>query len=263
MALDSGVMLVRKVSEILEVLSRGEASAAELARAIDEPRSSIYRILGSMRSEGLVESGRERGQFRLGVRLLSLGSAVASGFDERAFARPFMEQLHELTGETVFLCVPREDRAVCIERIDGKRVQSLALRLGGSLPLHAGASSRALLAGRSPDLWEKYIADNEPLEAFTALTPCDPDDLRRVLAEAASSGLAVSDQDVTLGISAFGAPITDYEGRTRAALSISGVRESILGPDSEAWQRGLLDAAAEISRAFGAEAGGRVDASTL
>jgi DNA-binding IclR family transcriptional regulator len=33
-----------------------------------------------------------------------------------------MERIHDEIGETTFLCVPRGDEAVCIERVDGKQV---------------------------------------------------------------------------------------------------------------------------------------------
>ena len=54
-------------------------------------------------------------------------------FDERQAALPVMRRIHEETEETVYLCVRRGREAVCIERLDGLWVQSMALRLGGSL----------------------------------------------------------------------------------------------------------------------------------
>ncbi len=248
-------MLVRKVSDLLDHLAKGESSAADIADAIGEPRSSIYRLLASLQTAGLVEPGGRRGKYRLGFKLLSLATAVVAGFDERAFARPVMERIHDLTGETVFLCVPRQDEAVCIERIDGKRVQSLALQLGGSLPLHAGAASRTILAHRGEAEWDAYVERNAPLRRFTPSTPVERDDLRRVLAATRAGGLSISDQDVTVGVAALGVPIVDYRGRVRGALSISGVRDSILGPDSAVWRSELVEAGREISRAFGAGAG--------
>lgn len=250
-----GVMLIRKVSQILGVLADGDASAADLADAIGEPRSSVYRILASMRTEGLVDVAAERGQFRLGLRLLSLASSVVTKFDVRTYARPEMERLHELTGETVFVCVPRDDRAVCIERIDGTRVQSLALKLGGSLPLHAGAAPRAILAASGPAEWDAYLDRHEELQRFTASTPTTRAELIPVLNKAAADGVAISDQDVTVGVAAIGAPLFDYQGRVCGALSISGVRESILGAQAQQWTAELLGAATAVSRGLGAELG--------
>ena len=41
-----------------------------------------------------------------------------------------MQRLHDDTDETVYLCLRREDRAVCIERINGRWVRSMVLELG-------------------------------------------------------------------------------------------------------------------------------------
>lgn len=250
-------MLVRKVGQLLDHLAEGESSAAEIAEAIGEPRSSVYRLLASLQAEGFVEPGSRRGRYRLGFKLLALGTAVVARFDERQVALPAMERLHDATGETVFLCVPRRDEAVCIERLDGKRVQSLALRLGGSLPLHAGAASRALLAFRPEAEWEAYLERNAPLSRFTPSTPDTPAALRALLRRTRADGYALSDQDVTVGVAAVGVPILDYRGEVRAALSFSGVRESILGPDFEQWRDLLLEAGREVSRALGAELAGQ------
>lgn len=246
-------MLVRKVSDLLDYLSRGEASAADIADAISEPRSSIYRLLSSLQAEGFVEAGSRRGQFRLGFKLLSLATAVVSRFDERKFAMPAMERLHELTGETVFLCVPRKDDAVCIERIEGMRVRSLALQLGGALPLHAGAAPRAILANLPEREWASYLDRNAPLQRFTPSTPVDPDTLHAVLEQTRAEGIAISDQDVTPGVAAIGVPITDYRGQVRGALSISGIRDSILGEQLPRWRDELIKAGLETSEALGAD----------
>jgi DNA-binding IclR family transcriptional regulator len=160
-----------------------------------------------------------------------------------------MEQIHEATGETVFLCIRRGFEAVCIDRIDGKRVQSLALKLGGALPLYAGAASRALLAFESEALREEYV-EAGPFEALTPKTPTDAAAVRELLREVRRTGVSISDQDVTLGIAAVGAPIFGFDGQVRAALSTSGIRDAILGEQSQATQL-TVAGAAEISRQLG------------
>ena len=141
------IEVLTKVGAVLDLLAeRGELAAAEIAALTGEPRSSVYRILGSLESLDMVESGSRRGSFRLGLGLLRLGNAVVERFDEREAALPALQELNQLTGETAFLCVRRGYEAVCIERLPGEHVESLALRLGGALPLHAGAAPRTLLA---------------------------------------------------------------------------------------------------------------------
>ena len=139
-------VLAKAVAVLDHVAAEGEVTPARLAELTGEPRSSVYRLLASLQELGLVEPGRRRGTYILGLKLFRLGSTVMSRFDERQAALPVMERINEELGETTFLCVRRGYEAVCIERIDGSRVNLLALALGGSLPLHAGAVTRAILA---------------------------------------------------------------------------------------------------------------------
>jgi DNA-binding IclR family transcriptional regulator len=253
-AADNGLRLIRKAVEVLDILARDrELSPAQIAELTGEPRSSVYRMLAGLQQLGMAEAGTRRGTFRLGLHLLELGEAVKSGFDERALAMPVMERLHQATGETVFLCIRRGYEAVCIERLDGRRVQSLALRVGGSLPLHAGAASRVLLAFAGREFWHEYLTERaEQIEQLTASTPMTAEELIPLLEETSRTGLAISDGDVTVGIAALGVPITDYRGTVRAALSISGVRPAILGGGTREIREHLIEAGAEISRSLGA-----------
>ena len=88
--------------------------------------------------------------------MLSLGNDLIRRLDIRRASLPVLKRIHEATGETTFLCVRHGTRAVCIERIDGVRVNSRVLRLGRSLPLHVGAAPRALLAFEDREGWDEY-----------------------------------------------------------------------------------------------------------
>ena len=247
----NSIQVLGKVALLLDRLAEEhELSAARLAELIGEPRSTVYRLLANLQQLELVEQGARRGTYRLGLKLFRLGSAVVARFDERQAAFPVMERIHEATGETVFLCVRRGFEAVCIERIEGRWVQSMALRLGGSLPLHVGAAPRALLAFEPRELWDGYLAQG-PLSAFTPRTPTSRPTLLAALEEVRETGCSVSDEDVVVGMAAVGAPIFDYQGRPRAALSMSGPRPSILGENVDASRDLITEGALEVSRALG------------
>jgi DNA-binding IclR family transcriptional regulator len=246
------VQVLRKVALILERLAEeGELGAGRLAELVGEPRSTVHRLLTSLQSLDMVEPGSRRGTYRLGLKLLRLGSAVVSRFDERQAALPVMERVHEQTGETVFLCIRRGHDAVCIERIDGRWVQSMALRLGGALPLHVGAAPRVLLAAEPREFWEEYAAAAGGLEAFTEATPASRGRLFAELELVRDTGVSVSDEDVVVGMAAIGAPIRDYRGRVCAALSMSGPKPAILEARQGESVALITSAAAEISRALG------------
>jgi DNA-binding IclR family transcriptional regulator len=245
------VQIVGKAAAALDCLaSARELTAAQLAEQLGEPRSSVYRLLASLSDVGFVETGSARGTYRLGLKLFQLGSRVAQRFDVRQLALPAMERIHEITEQTVFLCVRRDDDAVCIERLNGMHVQTLALLLGGTLPLHVGAAPEVLLAFETDEFRESYLS-RDSFRRFTPKTPVTAQKVRLELEEIRRLGYAVSDEDVTLGVAALGAPIFDHTDRIRAALSISGVKPAILGPDQESMRRLVIESAAEVSRLLG------------
>ncbi len=258
---DNPVRSLAKAVLLLEALAdEREATPRRLSELLHEPRTTVYRLLTGLQALDMVENGSASGTYRLGWRLLRLGSAVIERLDERQAALPVMERIHERTGETVFLCVRRGDDAVCIERLDGLRVQSLALRLGGSLPLHVGAAPRTLLAWEPRQEWEAYVR-RASLERLTEHTPTTRKDLFAQLEACLELGYAVSDEDVTHGIASLGAPVFDYSGRIRAAISIGGMRQFLLEDIREEAVRLLLEGAREVSTALGHDSNAAAHAS--
>jgi DNA-binding IclR family transcriptional regulator len=244
------VAVLAKGMALLEQLAReGDATPARLAELTGEPRSSVYRLLATLRELDYVELGSRPRTYRLSLKVFALGSAVVSRYDVREAARPMLERLHESTGETVFLCVRRGHVAVCIDRIAGSRVALLELQLGGSMPLHLGAAPRAILAFEPEKAWERYLRE-ATLQPGTAVAPHDRNALVAELRATRQRRYALSDEDVTPGIASIGAPIFDQSGAVAGSLSIGGVRQVILGPEPGVAAL-VLDSAAEVSRSLG------------
>jgi DNA-binding IclR family transcriptional regulator len=235
---------------LLEQLAReGDATPARLAELTGEPRSSVYRLLATLRELEYVEPGSSPRSYRLTLKVFALGTAVVSRYDVREAARPMLEHLHERTGETVFLCVRRGDLAVCIDRIAGSRMALLELQLGGSMPLHLGAAPRAILAFEPEEAWERYMRD-ATLAAGTAVAPHDRNALLAELQATRQRSYALSDEDVTPGIASIGAPIFNHRGEVAASISIGGVRQLILAPEAGVAEL-IIESAADVSRTLG------------
>lgn len=226
----SGLELITKAEAVLSILEqRGEATAADLAAAVGEPLSSIYRLLQSLTATGWVDRGSRRGPYRLGLSLMTIGGLIEDQLDIREASLPSLRRIVDVTGVTSFLCVRRGPRAVCLERIEGHAVQSLAMLLGGSLPLYAGAAPRALLAFLPAAEQSAILTDTSQQLRDD---PPRPDD-KHIFADIArvrAVGYSVSDADVTPGIAALGAPVFNHRGEVQGALSLSGLRGQVLNP---------------------------------
>jgi DNA-binding IclR family transcriptional regulator len=251
------IQVLDKVALLLDRLGEhGEASAVQLAEWLGEPRSSVYRLLDGLRAVGWVEPGARRGTFRLGIGLFRLGSRVTPRFDERGAARPVMERLHARTEQTIFLTVRSGFEGVCIERVDGRWVQNMALQLGGSLPLHVGAGPRILLAAADDEFVARYI-EQGPLTRFTQRTITTASALWKDVRATRANDYAISDEDDVLGMAAVGAPIRDHEGRVTATLSLSGPRPTVLEKEADRSLELVRSAAQEVSSALGHRGDGR------
>lgn len=223
--------VVGKADEILELLRRNrELTVTEIATQVGLPRSSTHRLIATLEEIGFVEAAPDG--YHLGLRLFTLGKIVASQLPILRNTEPMMRQLSESTGETIFLTVRNGMATTCMARLDGTRVQSMALNVGDHLPLHLGAGPMVLLAYADEKLVEEYLSTD--LDRRTAHSTIDPVKIREELQAIRDRGYSISDEDLTTGIAAIGAPIRDAAGEVVAALSLSGARASILEPSPDA-----------------------------
>lgn len=196
---------------------------AELVGAMGLERSQLYRSLKTLEAAGLIEQGPDA-RFELGSMLAGLGAAAARGRSASLIdvARPLLDALATETGETVHLFVRDGDHAVCIDRRESTQGVRLASIVGRTVPLHAGAVPKAILAHLAGDERRAVLERLASLPRFTDRTEHDPERLERQLARIRSTGYAVSDEDFDPSARGVGAPIFDADGRVAAGVSVGG-----------------------------------------
>lgn len=225
-----GLNVLTKVGAVITaVAATNGITAAALAKELDEPISSVYRLLANLAALRWVERGEKRGQYRLGTRFTWLGDRVERQLDLRSTSLPSLRALNSETRQTTFLCIRTDNRATCIERIEGEDVQIQRLKLGGSLPLHEGASTRVLLAYAPADFIDEYVETIRDDRARAQLS--------EQLTAIRSQGYAVADDEFAAGIRSVGAPVFNHRNEVIAAISISGLLD-----------RGVVDDQASIER---------------
>lgn len=247
------IQVLAKAGALLDALhDRGELTATELAEALGEPRSSVYRLLASLQELGFVAPGARRGTVQLGIKLFRLGSSALRSRDLRVAAHAPMHELADRTDHTIFLAVRSGHETLCIERIEGRWTVNNALMPGTTGPLHVGALGRILLAHEPPQLWDEYCG-GAPLQRFTPHTIVEPAALVADLERVRAVGLAISDEDRLLGMAGVGAPVRDHEGAVVAAVSLSGPRPTILADNEQTSFALIRQTADAISATLGHE----------
>jgi DNA-binding IclR family transcriptional regulator len=241
-----GGSVTGRVLSVLAAFSaeRPELTLTEISRRAGLPLTTTHRIVGELAAWGALE--RERGLYRIGLRLWEVGALAPRGLGLRETAMPFLEDLYEVTRQNVQLAVLDGTDAVYLERISGRGAVNVITRVGGRLPLHATGVGLVLLAHASPELQERVLAG--PLRRYTPKTICAPSELRRVLAEVRRTGVAVTDGMVELIALSIAAPVRDAKGEVVAALSVVVPAE---GTDARAYVPAVRAAARAVSRALG------------
>jgi len=239
------IRVLTNTAEVIDLLAtRGPLSVGEISELIDVPRPSVYRLVEALNGISLTETGADS-RIDLSRRWLHLADATRRAMTEWKSARTELNGLVEETGQTAFLSVPRSSGAVCIDWAQGRGIGVLLLKPGRSLPYHAGAAGRILLA--YGDNQDNYLMQ-APFERFTPHTLVTAEELAADIAQSRKQGYAISDEDVTLGIGAIGVPVTDGEGQACAALSLGGLAGEMKERQQE-FIRALRGAAARLTPA--------------
>ena len=244
----SSIQVIERMMNLLGALAR-HASPVNLKQLAGETRlhpSTAHRILSVMVDNRLVDR-IEPGTYRLGIRLLELGSLVKSRISVRQEALPHMQHLHLALGETINLSVRHDDEVVYVERTSGNSSMMRVVQIiGARAPLHITAVGKIFLAEDGPEKCGSY-AQRTGLPRFTDNTLTDVDSLARELDKVRRQGYAFDNEEAEKGVSCIGAGIYNDEGRLVAGLSVSAPSDRL----NKAWAPQVRQAAERISRAIG------------
>ena len=126
----------------------------------------------------------------------------------------------------------------------------LGFERGRRLPLHAGASSKILLAFQNDEFMSDYV-EQKGMENMTKNTFSDPNSLFAEMKYIREKGYALSDSEVDDGAKAVAAPIFDHDERLAAGLTIVGPTDRILFENRDK----LIGMVTEIAQRISSEIG--------
>ncbi|RAN79542.1 IclR family transcriptional regulator [Bacillus sp. SRB_336] len=213
---DPGRSVTSKVLAILESFetSRGSLSLTDICEQSGLPLSTVHRLMSELTDWGLLSRGAN-GRYQLGIRLWEL--AQNAGRQLRETARPFVQDLFSLSGETAQLAVREGHEVLYIERIYGTKRVPRASRVGGRLPMHATAVGKVILAFEEE--WVRTAYLNRALEQPTAHTHVNPRRLALELTQIQEQGYATTLEEVRLGACSIAVPVF-HTGRIGSGLGL-------------------------------------------
>jgi DNA-binding IclR family transcriptional regulator len=246
------IQVLERTFDLIDALSDDESELAlsELSQRLHLHRSTTHRLLTVLSSTRYVEKNPASGKYRLGSKLMELGTKVAARLNLPAIARPFLQQLVDETGETAHLGILRQADVVSITNVESSRTLRAPATVGRRTPALASSQGKCLLAFL-PEAELEPLIGTFRWKAYTPHTITRPADLRVELRRVRQRGYALDDEEYEEGLKCIGAPVFDHSGAAVAAISIAGPAARLRRPRMPALTASVLKAAGGLSAAIG------------
>ena len=222
-----------------------------LARALELPRSTVFRLVHTLEKLKCLERHPQRKTFQLGNRVLNLGFEYLASQELLEVVRPFLTILNEQTRCSVRLGVLDNREVVYLLRIAGRQHLASNVGVGTRFPAHATTMGRVLLSECSLQELQKLYEGIE-LRKITEQTAISVQELHHLLGEERKRGYCRSLSAFEAGVVSVGTDIRDASGKIIAAINITG-SETVFGHEvleGEIKDR-VLEAAGAISKRLG------------
>ncbi|MBT3069120.1 IclR family transcriptional regulator [Rhodoferax sp. U11-2br] len=218
----NGTQTLLRGLALLECVAQGISDVKGIAAHLGTPRSTTHRMLNSLVAEGYLHHV-PYGGYSLGFRLIYLGTKAQEQRPLGALARPFLEELAAMTGDTVHLGTQEGNRVFYLDKISGTKGLEMRSRIGNRMPLASTGVGKALMLGLVPEAWQalyneavaEKVAAGEPV--LLSPWPQFQEDMLSYRAQ----GWVMDLEENEIGIRCVGAPVRDVSGEVVAAVSVA------------------------------------------
>ncbi|MEJ2108617.1 MAG: IclR family transcriptional regulator [Acidobacteriota bacterium] len=209
-----------RILKLLKAEGR-EMTLMEIAKATGWHKSSIHKLLVTLKHHGVLERDPSTKRYYLGISLAEYGRIALDKLDIRATAKPFLKELVEYSNETAVLAILNGTKMIMIGKQEPFRNIRVSPYIGMRFPATATSNGKALLAWL-PEEKVHEILQIEGLPNSTKKSIVDVDAYNRDLAETCRRGYAVDNEEMFEGVSGVAAPVFTPGGKVIATLSIVG-----------------------------------------
>ncbi|CAM3490388.1 Glycerol operon regulatory protein [Bordetella sputigena] len=247
----AGAQTVRRAVALLRLVACGQERGVrliDLVRMSGLNRPTVHRLLKALMQEGAVEQDPETRRYLIGPEVTLLGLARTRRFPLLTLADPYLMELAQQVGDTVFLSIRHGHDSICIGRRTGHHpIQVLSIEVGVRRPLGVGVSGVALLASLPQKESDALVADNA---ARLAVLGEKPQDVVARVAVARATGIAHAPAGLMPGTSAVAVPVPGPHGKALGAVTVTAMANRLMPDRYGEVVRHMRQAAEAIARRY-------------
>ena len=229
--------------------NQGGLGVRQVARQLGISPSTVGRLMVTLHSAGILSQDPATRLYQMGSKVLAWSAVYTEGLEVRSKARPMLEELYRLTGETVNLYVLDGTERVCVDNFESAQRVRVIVRIGERMPLHAGSAGKAILAYAPLSLVKQILAT--PLQRMTSNTITGSRALLTELERIRKAGYAISHGERFPDALGLAAPIFNATGNVVAALNVSGPSHRFTDVQARKRAPKVMQLARQVSHALG------------
>ncbi|WP_250469606.1 IclR family transcriptional regulator [Caballeronia sp. GAFFF2] len=218
----STVKSADRTLDLFELLARWgrEMSHAEIAEALDIPKSSLTKLIRNLTDRGYLRFVPETKGYRLGDAILKLAQQSNQLRSLIACAEPVLGDITQQTAESCALNQLKGEQVEVVATVVSQQRLQSHMRLGDLAPLYAVSGGKAILAFL-PDVMRAEYMRSVSFERFTKNTIGTKKALLNELESVRANGFAHSLEEFTPGIVGLGVPILSSTGFPLGSLNLA------------------------------------------
>ncbi len=207
---------------ILEIIGNSESpvSISQLSRMLGMNRSSIFRLLATLKRRGFVINPVNSKAFVLGSAIRTLSNRASWRNTLMQISRKYLLSLAERTGETAHIAMLEGSQTIIIDNEMSPQSIGVTVKKGDTGLIYCTSVGKALILDHSREDVVHLLGD-DPLAPRTHKTIRSINSLVSELNTYRPSGYVIDDEEYNLGVRCIGVPIRDVTGKIVAALGIS------------------------------------------
>jgi IclR family KDG regulon transcriptional repressor len=253
---------IQSVSHALDILesftkTEEELGVTELSKRLGLHKNNVFRLLATLEHRGYIEQNKTTEYYRLGPKTLQIGSIFIEQRECRRQARPILENLAAVSGETAVVAVLRADKVIYMDSVETGRTVRAVSRIGALLPAHCTAVGKSQLAALSSAEIERLYPEMN-LPPLTERSIKTRDALLMQLKGIVERGYALEDEECDLEVKGIAAPARDFSGNVIAAIGI--VAPAFRLTEERLSKGGVITLLLEAGRALSAKLGYNIPA---
>jgi DNA-binding IclR family transcriptional regulator len=247
------VKSLAKALRILDTVGRFQhgTSIAALSKELKMGKSTVHRLLATLRDFDLIWFDPTTSNYALGSRILRWSDLLVQQNLLVRHGLPILRDLVSAGRETANLAILDGTEVLYVAQFESMERLRLSEAVGTRHPAHSTALGKALLATMSNEEFEQLYGKVDILKSLTANTIVDRRRLKEHLQKVKNEGVAYDFEENVVGVICLGAVVRNFTRKPIAAMSVSLPIQRLRGDSLITLREHLLHAVNRLSLELG------------